>query len=447
MLTTLPAVSEGDGQPALGDLFQAQGGLFSSVARIGAQGGEPRLVTRIAVLGDLAQVGVAMKPRREDAPATTLAGAGTGLYEAEGLRPALAEGIERYCSSVYAADQFVWASADELGAEALDLGTIARCSPAELEHPLCPLRAPDKKAPMRWVRSVSLLDGRLVYVPAVMVYLYAGVAGAGERIWHPITTGCAAYPTYEGALARAILEIVERDAISIVWLQRLPLARIEIDEVAPCLAGCWERYQQSSRDLEYVFFDATADLGLPTVYALQVARADPRVSTLVACSTEMTAPAAVAKVIRDMAAARISLRHPRPVPESWDEFSDVFHGATYMARRERAEAFQFLLESGRTRRLSEMPAAGESDGQGSLAALLGRLRQGGFTAYAVDLSTDEALRCGMRVVRVIIPGLQPLSFHYRARYLGHPRLYEAPRFMGLPVHPEEGLNQWPQPFA
>jgi len=51
------------------------------------------------------------------------------------------------------------------------------------------------------------------------------------------------------------------------------------------------------------------------------------------------------------------------------------------------------------------------------------------------------------VVRVIIPGLQPLSFHYRARYLGHPRLYEAPALMGYPVLREEDLNGWPQPFA
>jgi ribosomal protein S12 methylthiotransferase accessory factor len=53
----------------------------------------------------------------------------------------------------------------------------------------------------------------------------------------------------------------------------------------------------------------------------------------------------------------------------------------------------------------------------------------------------------MTVVRAIIPGLQPLTFHHRARFLGHPRLYEAPVRMGYPARLEAELNAWPQPFA
>jgi ribosomal protein S12 methylthiotransferase accessory factor len=53
----------------------------------------------------------------------------------------------------------------------------------------------------------------------------------------------------------------------------------------------------------------------------------------------------------------------------------------------------------------------------------------------------------MTVVRAVVPGLQPLTFHYRARFLGSPRLYEAPARMGYPVRAEAELNAWPQPFA
>lgn len=442
------ASREAEEAAGLAGLLQPQGGLFGSVARIATLGAEPRLTTRIVRLGDLAQVGVPVRARPDAPPETPLAGAGTGLDDAEALRPALAEGLERYCASVHAPEQFVWASAEDLGQDALDLDTVPRCSEAELAHPLCPLVAPDKRAPMRWVRAVSLLDGRIVHVPAVMVYLYVGTASPAERICLTITTGCAAHVTYEKAVAHAILEVVERDAIAVVWLQRLPLPRIEVDQVPRALAPGWERYERSCPDLEYVFFDATSDLGIPTVYGLQVAPADRRVTTLVACATETSAAAAVAKVIRDMAAARITMRHARWVPESFDEFSDVFHGATYMARAERREAFHFLLESGAKRRLSEIPPADAGLDEGDLLPhLVHLLREKRLDAYAVDLSTDEALRCGLRVVRVVIPGLQPLSFHYRARYLGHRRLYEAPRLMGYPALPEEELNDLPQPFA
>jgi ribosomal protein S12 methylthiotransferase accessory factor len=82
-----------------------------------------------------------------------------------------------------------------------------------------------------------------------------------------------------------------------------------------------------------------------------------------------------------------------------------------------------------------------------LQLVLDQLARNHFEVYAVDLSTDEALNSGMRVVRVVIPGLQPFSFHYRAQYKGHARLYDAPRRMGYTARREEQLNEWPQPFA
>ena len=43
--------------------------------------------------------------------------------------------------------------------------------------------------------------------------------------------------------------------------------------------------------------------------------------------------------------------------------------------------------------------------------------------------------------------LVALSFSHHARYLATPRLYEAPRAMGLTVHDEAGINPVRQPFA
>jgi len=280
-----------------------------------------------------------------------------------------------------------------------------------------------------------------------MVYLYAGMEGPGERFWFPISTGCAAHTSLESALLAGILEVIERDAISVTWLQQLPLPRIELDCLPSPLASFWDRYQRSCRDLEYIFFDATTDIGIPTVYGLQISPANKRVTTLVSCSTSLNPAEAVGGAIREMAAGRVAFRQPKPAPENLEEFSEIFHGATHMARAEQAGAFNFLLHSGGKRRLKEIPALETGNVKRDLQMVLERLRQKQLEAFAVDLSTDEALRAGMRVVRVLIPGSQPLAFQYRARYLGHTRLYQAPRLMGYPVYEEERLNHWPQPFA
>ncbi len=428
-------------------LLQPTGGLFSSVTRVRAQSPEPRLVTQIARLGEISELGEA--PVRTGVPKRdggVVAGSGTAPDEKEALFLALAEGVERYCACVYSKEHFIWATGDELGGEALDLDTIPRCSEAELSRAGCPLSAPSKKEPIRWVRGLSLLNGRPVYLPVVMVYLHAGFVTPAERIWLPLTTGCAGHSSYEKALLNAILEIVERDAISIVWLQKLELPRIEIDD-PDAIGCCWDRYERSSQDIEYTFFDATTDLGIPTVYGLQTTRFNRSVTTLVSCATAMSPAVAVGKVIRDAASLRVAFRQERRVPESWEEFTDIFHGATYMARSERMNAFDFLRRSTAMRGLTEMRRPEFDDESCHLSSVLSILRRKGLDVFAVDLTTDEALRSGTRVVRVLIPGLHPLSFHYRARYLGHPRVYEAPRLMGYPVRTEIQLNEWPQPFA
>jgi ribosomal protein S12 methylthiotransferase accessory factor len=427
---------------SLRDLYQSLGGLTGPIIDLQTAGDEPRFTVQTASMGNLNEVwpNIRSKESRHG-----VAGSGVGLNSFETMVPVLGESLERYCTCVFTKDQLVTATADELGNEALNLETIPVCSTAELSHPRCPLVVPDKKAPIRWVRGMSLLDGRLVYVPVVMAFIHAGCASPAEHFWFQITTGCAAHVSYERALMAAILEVIERDAISITWLQKLSLPKIAVDGLPPALAAYWECYQRSSKELEYFFFDATTDLGIPTIYGLQMARANKRLVTIVACSTALDPAEAMIKVLRDLAACRIFLRAPRPAPESWDEFTGLAQGGAYMGRAEQAHAFDFLLKSGQRRFLSDMNRP-ENQCQ-SLNGVLEVLRRKRLDAYAVDLSTDEALRSGMRVVRVLIPGLQPVGFQYRARYLGHPRLYEAPRLMGYAVREEADLNCWPQPFC
>jgi ribosomal protein S12 methylthiotransferase accessory factor len=442
--TGLNCMSFSSKSAGLLNLLQPLGGLAKRMSRVRTESDVPRFVTQRVHLGDISQawpqMGQSYTPGK-------MSGVGVGLDAEEAAIPALAEGLERYCACVYTKDQFLWTTANELGVEALDLDAIPRCSETELADPQCPLAAPDKTAPIRWVRALSLLDGRVVYVPVVMTYLYAGFVSPAERIAYGISTGCAAHISFEQALTSAILEVIERDAISVTWLQKLGLPEIEIDDVAPKLAPFWERYQRSSVDLECHFFDATTDIGIPTVYGLQLSRASRHVVTVVCCSTSMDPVDAVIKVMRDVAATRIALQNVGPCPYDWADFTDVAHGGTYMARPEQSGAFKFLLRSPQKRRLTEIGALTSRDEKQALQLVLEHLRRKRLDVYAVDLSTDEALRSGLRVVRVIIPGLQPLGFQYRARYLGHARLYQAPREMGYPVRSEEQLNPWPQPFA
>lgn len=193
-------------------------------------------------------------------------------------------------------------------------------------------------------------------------------------------------------------------------------------------------------------FDATTDIGIPTVYAVSIAPEHPALRTVVGCATALDPQVAAAKAISETVSVRIALQGGE-APGDVHDFTDVSDGAIHMGRPERAAAFDFLVNGTARRRISEMPNLDTGDAAADLSVVLSRLDAAGLDSFLVDLTPDEAIRSGMTVVRAVIPAVLPLSFTYRSRYLGSPRLYEAPVRMGHPARPEPELNTWPQPFA
>jgi len=351
---------------------------------------------------------------------------------------AVAEAVERYSSAALDATAVRWATAQELGEAALDLTTVPACSAVELAHPRCPLSAASPRLPIRWVRGVSLRDLRQVWLPAVMVHIRIPPRSLGERFWLPVSTGCAAHPDLAQALVNAICEVIERDAIALLWLRRLTVPAVELDTRLPPLPRHAGRIR---------VFDATTDVGIPVLFAVDRAPGASEVCTLVCGSSALDPRRAAEKLLAEAVLYRRAMERPVGIPADPDEFTQPVHGARYMSHPARAPCFSFLLETPARKCLSDLEHLATGSPGGDLAVLLDRLGALGMNAYAADLTTDEARRAGLHVVRVIVPELQPLTFRLRARYLGHRRLSDAPARMGYPARPEEEMNPWPQPFG
>lgn len=225
-----------------------------------------------------------------------------------------------------------------------------------------------------------------------------------------------------------------------------------MDELPPELRSYVTRGR--SEHLRTHLFDATTDLGIPVIYGVQLADHDPVIAQLVAATCDVDPARAVAKLHREAAPLRIALRHigtnsrDSAVPDTADDTTSVFGGALQDGALAERHRFDFLLQGERpTHRISDLPDPQCADEQERLGWLLQRLEAAGCEVVVVDMTTDEARQVGATVVRVIVPQLMPLSFIHRARYLAHPRLYQAPRAMGHTVHPESEINPHPQPFA
>ncbi|MBT2365425.1 YcaO-like family protein [Streptomyces sp. ISL-10] len=402
--------------------------------------GEPEYSVFVSAIGDPTVLWAS-----EASQPDGLDGAGGGTDPARARLISVAEALERYTNSFYQPELVRWATAEELGDEAVDLDALPRCSTAELADEAAWLLRPDKSLPQRWVRGWSLTRSRPVWVPVSYVWLFTHHEVIGERIANPISTGCAIHSDVNQAVVNGICEAIERDAISLVWLQRMELAEIDVHD-EPSLRE--EQRRVGDGFVRYRFYDATSDVGVPTVYAVVLSDHNDALSQLVMCATGPDPVDVVRKIYREAASSRIALQARRSVPDDPQNFTSVLHGAIHMGRPGKRDAFDFLLRRPRpTRRLADLPIAPDGSPARHVRWLVDRLAAVGAEVIAVELTTAEARQVGFRSVRVIVPELMPLSFVHRNRYLDHPRLYRAPAAMGLVSHPEACLNPEPQPFA
>ena len=363
---------------------------------------------------------------------------------------AFAEGHERYAASILAPTAAFWATARELGVDAVDLSRLPRLSASEYDLPGQWLVPPDPDAPIRWVRGWSLTHGRMVCVPAVIASMGISPEHRGERIWLGVCNGFSVHSDVIAAVAGGICECVERDALTVAWLRRLPLPRVPLDEVS------MEEVSAEVEDLIGSFrrsllplplaFDATTELGIPTYYLVSDAPHSEHAATVVSCAASLSPRRAIAKALREAITVRRFFDHEWEVPADPTDFNSVHHGASWAARPENGGIFGFLRTSRRRTTLGARSDLATGDPQGDLELLISRLDQHGMEVIVVEVTTDEARAAGLRAVRVFIPELVPISFVHKSRFLGHPRVGDAGPRLGY-AEALATANPDPQPLC
>jgi ribosomal protein S12 methylthiotransferase accessory factor len=402
----------------------------------------PRGLTRVT--GYLSMLGSGVPGRGVSVRAKSIVTAsGHAIDDADSARlVAMAEAAERYAGLNPVPDT-VLSTAGGLDGAVLDLERIPRLSEREIAAG-GPLRPFDAAAAMRWVRGVDLSSGVLTWIPAVMAHYGIGELLSSERFWYQISTGFAVHSDPVEAVVRGICEVVERDVIAVTWLQKLalpPVAQSQLSAAAQYLLDWGDRHFVST-----YLFDATSDIGVPTVYCLQVAPYDEATRHVVGCGTGRTLATAAEKSLLEAIGTRSAYYPDGEPPEDFSQFRRITDGARYMAKPERSAAFDFLVRGAQQRTAPERQALPDDSGE-ALTWLVDSLSRSGMQAIAVACTPPEVAAAGLTAVSVVIPDLQPMTLLPLAQFRAHPRLYSAPTLMGYASVTEEELNPWPQPFA
>lgn len=194
---------------------------------------------------------------------------GTGETVEDALTSCLGEGVERLSQVERRDDVALRASpattADRLmpGASALIGQVLAGRPPGSAE--------PEIEAD--WIGGSDLATGRAVLVPADWC-LRRPVPGPLTLPNTALSTGVAAGPTPAAAAARALLELVERDAAALWWIGGRRGRPLSLDDPAIAeAAGLLGRLRQGARARLSWLLDLTTDLEIPSVAAISVSPA------------------------------------------------------------------------------------------------------------------------------------------------------------------------------
>jgi oxazoline/thiazoline synthase len=205
---------------------------------------------------------------------------GRGVTPQAARQSCLAESAERWCAIYSEAMPTVWASEDELGAAGITPHSLLMISERQFnqvdkwnrevapEHYLPTRRASSQT--IGWIEAYSITRNEKVLVP--MAHCILGYPLAREQGFPvPDSSGLAAGKQIETCVETGLLELIERDATSIWWYNRIPRPPLRVDrENCPLLADFEGWVERCGRKLRLL--DLTTDLGVPVAAGLSCNR-------------------------------------------------------------------------------------------------------------------------------------------------------------------------------
>jgi ribosomal protein S12 methylthiotransferase accessory factor len=390
---------------------------------------------------------------KEEKEGRTASGKGMTMVEAQ--TSALGEALERYSGDCWNTEEIIFRRRRELDGDSLDPRELVLFAPsqyAELRY-----SAYSDDSVFGWVPARSLVGDHLVFVPALAIFMNYEVQRPEEFLFPITSNGLAAGPTLSEAILRAAFEVLERDAAMITWLNRLPCTRVDpLSHPDPDVQEMCRAYER--RGVHFELYLLPTDHSVKVFFAVgyQEGGGDGP-AAVVGLGADMESQTAARRAVIEVAQVRPMLRQRIRLPEVRRRMEELVKDPRRVAA---LEDHDLLYASPKTLRnfdfLRSEPITSISWEQEAPSSVLSKLRYladhlGKMKTDLIyfDLTPPDLNEFGVYVVRVIIPGFQPIDFGWKERRLGGERLYQLPQSLGLRSHRQtfEELNPEPHPIS
>ncbi|MFI5931974.1 TOMM precursor leader peptide-binding protein [Actinoplanes sp. NPDC051494] len=318
-------------------------------------------------------------------------------------------------------------------------------------------RAFDPQTVVDWVWAYSFGTGERILIPERAAFW--GPRHDDEiSFGYDTSNGCALGNSVEEAILHGLREVAERDSFLLTWYRKLALPEIELPTAGPL--GALLRKARLFTGFDIRCFRSTMEYHLPTFWLAAVNRHAGGPAVLAGAGAHPDPVQAVTGGLHELIGSILATRHSYP--------------------RRRADGLRMLADPGLIRRMEDHSLAGALpeardryafllDGPGPVQALdeiagtvaehdpdlradlyrtVHDLIATGLDVLVVDQSMPELTRNALSCVRVLVPGLVPMTFgHVNRRTEGLPRLSAG---TGVPYRstlaPGQEAGDVPHPF-
>ena len=347
-------------------------------------------VTRVAEISGLDRLGIpvysAIRPGSQQGAISVYAGKGATPVEAR--VSVIMESVERYSSEMQPADRkkFVTGACEEVAVKAVVVPPQSLILPGVLLP----------GARLEWCAGYDLANGEEVRLPCNAVYHpYTGTAG---RLFRSNTNGLASGNTLEEAIFHGLMEVVERDALSLAEVTRNPGQAIVVDEADGLVFEMYEHFVDANVEVRLWYLPT--DTGIPTVLAATDDRElqDPALLVM-GVGTHLDARIAVLRALTEAAQSRATQIHGGREDTDRERVTRAI-GYERMKRLNR----HWYAETEDKVAVKDLPDLSTRSHKGDIERSIAQMRSKEIADRVIV--TDLTRKIGVPVVRVTVPGLE-----------------------------------------
>lgn len=381
-----------------------------------------------------------------DVPGATGA---AGLDEYSAMVAALGEAVERYCAACIPWSSLVYGSQKSIGDQAIGLDKFELYLPEQYTEDF-PCRPYSADSQLYWAHGRNLLNNEPFLIPAPQVYIPYIIRDTEHQtdfVSIGVSSGAAAHSDILLARLNGLYEAIERDAFIITWMRKMTRTRINWQNDIALKAMFDKHYGDTG--VIFHCFDLTLDIKIPTVLCLAESELSPGKVCVAGCATRATYREACEKAMLEASQCVTWAHHLLEGYPDWtpgENFCNVTtfqdHVLCYL-QTGMYQHLNFLLETPYCMELPETPNLTVQD---KYQHALSEVGQAGLKPIEVDLTTAEVDKLGLKVVKIVVPGLAQINGNHRFPTLADQRFDTVPEKLGLVKDCAEIRNPMPHPF-